>query len=329
MASPLCLSPLPFSGSLPPQGGREQSRKTTVAFVACLLFVSPLSAAPPVTAVAFAPDGKSILSGSQAGIEIKTWPELKQVRTLATEIPNVHAFAFSPDGKTLAIAGGIPGKRGLVEFVSWPEGKRLRSAAPHRDSVYQVAWTADGAGLFTAGGDAAVCLVDPATTKTVRTFEGHSKGVLAVCLLPGGELVTAGLDETVRVWDAKTGEAVRTLSNHTKPVVDLSVRPGRPGAVPVVASVGEDRTVRLWQPTVGRLVKFARLDAVPTVVAWSADGSALRVAGKDGKVCVVDPESMAVTGVAAGLDGVAYCLAVGPDGSAVVGGSDGRVVRVK
>src|SRR5262245_55211599 len=82
-------------------------------------------AAPPVTAVAFTPDGRSVVVGSQAGLEVRTWPELERVRTLATELAHVHDLAFAPDGKSLAAAGGAPAQSGVVELFRWPDGGLL------------------------------------------------------------------------------------------------------------------------------------------------------------------------------------------------------------
>jgi WD40 repeat protein len=297
---------------------------------ALLLFAGLAVAAPPVTALAFAPAGRSVVVGSQAGLEIRSWPGLEPIRALPTDLANVHDLAFSPDGKTLAAVGGTPGKCGAVELFGWPGGARLRSAAPHRDSVYKVAWRSDSACVLTAGGDATVRLVRADTGETLRTLEGHSRGVLAVVFLPGdASVVSAGLDESVRTWAAATGEPVRTFANHTRPVTDLAVRPGGGAAAPpVVASAGEDRTVRLWQPTVGRMVRFARLDAVPLAVAWARDGGRVFAACKDGRVRVLDPDTMAVTDTWPGVDGVAYCVAVAPDGTVLVGGQGGQVRRL-
>ena len=305
-------------------------RLGSAAFAVSPVVAVSTVAAPPVTAMAVAPDGKSILVGSQAGVEVRSYPALERIRTLRTEIPNVHDLAISPDGKLLAVAGGIPGKRGLIDFFSWPEGKLLRSATVHRDCVYKLAWRSDSASVLTAGGGANVCLVQVGTGKLVQTLDGHSKGVLAVAFLPGEEhLVSAGLDESVRLWTAKTGEPVRSFANHTQPVTDLAVRPGTEAKTPpTLVSVSEDRTVRLWQPTVGRLVRFARLDTVPVAVEWSKDGNRILTACKDGRVRVIDPETMDVTATQQAIDGVAYCLAVAPDGHVLVGGRGGQVTRV-
>jgi WD40 repeat protein len=298
--------------------------------ILALAFAVSAVAAPPVTALAFAPDGKSVVVGSQAGVEVRSYPALESTRTLPTELPNVHDFAFAPDGKTLAVAGGIPGKRGLVEFYSWPEGKLLRTARVHRDCVYKVAWRSDSTAILTAGGGANVCVVEVESGKLLQTLEGHSKGVLAVVFLPGEEqFASAGLDESVRLWAAKTGDPVRSFANHTRPVTDLAVRPGTDAkSPPMLVSVSEDRTVRLWQPTVGRLVRFARLDTVALAVAWSEKGDRIFAACKDGRLRVMDPDTLDTTDAPAAIDGVAYCLAVAPDGHVIVGGSAGQVKRV-
>src|SRR5262245_22038581 len=92
--------------------------------------------APPITALAFAPDGKSVVVGSQAGVQVLSWPELKKARTLPTKLEHVHDLAFSPDGKILAAVGGAPARLGSIELFDWPGGKLLRRASPSKDLIY-------------------------------------------------------------------------------------------------------------------------------------------------------------------------------------------------
>jgi WD40 repeat protein len=194
--------------------------------------------------------------------------------------------------------------------------------------VYGVGWRADSAAIATAGADGIVGIHPTAEGGTSQKLEGHSRGVLAAAFLPGDAgLLTAGVDASLRLWDTRTGEVVRTLSNHTLPVHDLAVRPGG-GTPPMAVSASDDRTVRFWQPTVGRLVRFARLEAVPLAVAWTADGGAAVVACMDGRVRAIDPDTAEVLDDRPALDGPAYSIAIAPDGTVLVGGRGGQLRRV-
>jgi WD40 repeat protein len=285
---------------------------------------------PPITALAFAPDHKHVLTGSQSGVQVRTWPDLKLDRSIKTELANVHDLAFSPDGKTLAVAGGSPAEKGLVELFQWPDSKLLHRLTPHKDVIHAVAWSSDSATIATASADQTVRLDHAKSGKSTLVLEGHSRGVLAVVFLPGdAQVVSAGGDETLRVWNANTGEAERLLSNHTKPVTGLAVRPATDReAPPVVASISDDRTVRLWQPTLGRMMRFARLPSEPRALTWSADGTSILVAGKDGSLRIIDPETVEVRMSISAIDGVAYCLAVASDRSVVLGGQKRQLKRI-
>src|SRR5262245_52524163 len=284
---------------------------------------------PPITALAISPDGKFAVVGSQAGLKVLPWPALDpgKARALPTTLSHVHDVAFSPDGKTLAAVGGRPARRGTIELYSWPEGKLLRKVDASKDLLYGVSWRSDSKALVTAGADQVV-RIHAATLKTLRSLEGHSRGALAAVFLPTGAVVSAGLDESLRVWSGDKGALLRTLSNHTRPVLGLAVRPATGKALPMVASVSEDGTLRLWQPTIGRLVRFVRLKSVPLAVAWSADGEKVLASCKDGRVRVIDPDTVEVLEERKGIDGVAHSLAGAKDGSVLGGGQGGQLRRV-
>ncbi len=100
-----------------------------------------------------------------------------------------------------------------------------------------------------------------------------------------------------------------------------------------LASIAEDRTVRLWHPLIGRLVRFARCRLRPVVrpglptVAWSANGEQLPVGSNDGRVRVVDFETSQVTNEIVTLTGPIHELAREENEKSVfVGGSAGTAI---
>lgn len=290
------------------------------------------AAEPPVTALAFTPDGKQVLAGSQSGIEVRAWPGLQKQKSLKTGLPNVHDLAFSPDGKWLLAAGGSPGEYGAVEVYSWPGAKRESVVKQHDDPVYAVAWKPDSSGWISAGLDHALVVCERGKRNAVRTISGHSRGVKAVAVLPdGGTLISGGIDNSLRVWSLNTGKPVRSFNNHTKPIHDLAVRPNRHNdALPMVVTASADSTVRLWQPTIGRMVRFVRLKrSVPLAVCWVPDGTRILAACSDGHLRVVDPDTVRILRDVVVLKGWAYSVAVHSAGrAAAVGGTNGVVRRV-
>ncbi|MEX2142557.1 MAG: hypothetical protein WD894_25105 [Pirellulales bacterium] len=284
---------------------------------------------PPVTALAVAPDGKALFVGSQAGLEVRSWPDLASIRTLPTELAHVHDLAFSPDGELLAASGGEPAERGAVEVYRWPSLELAYRRASHKDVIYAVAWRGDSAVFATAAADAGVAVHDAATGEVMHRLAGHSRAVLTVCYLAEGErLVTAGADETLRLWDGH-GDLLRTLTNHTQAVNHMALRPiSKSQPQSMLASASDDRTVRFWQPAIGRLVRFVRLENVPQAIAWSADGATLLAACSDGRLRVIDAETAEQREDREVIDGVAYTIASAPDGSLAVGGANGQVRRL-
>ncbi|MEX2172966.1 MAG: hypothetical protein WD872_01305 [Pirellulaceae bacterium] len=294
---------------------------TLVAVVSCLLL-----AAPPITALAIAPDGSHCLAASQAGVLVLALPDLERQATLETALPHVHHLAFSPRGERLAIAGGSPAEAGSVEIWNWPMRQRERTLAAGDDVAYRASWNGDGSRLAVAGGDKTIRLLSPAGGDAPSIYECHSAAALCVIWLPQDAVISGGADQAIRVLDSQSGKVVRSLDNHTAAVRDLAVRPGTDDGLALVASCSADRTVRFWQPAIGRLVRFARLASPPTALAWTPSGSHVLAACEDGRLRAVDPVTIAVVELPGGLSGWAYAVAILPGGkSAILGGQQGEL----
>jgi WD40 repeat protein len=302
------------------------------ALLGLLAVLAPAHAAPPpVTALALAPDGKSLVVGSQAGLEVRTWPDNHIKTHLDTKLRHIHDLSFSPHGDVLAAAGGRPAERGEVEFYRWPEGTLIRRDRLHKDVVQALAWRPDGQHWATASADRTCQVHEAGSGKLLQVFTGHSRPVLAICYTPDGKnLLSAGIDNTIRLWEASTGRGIRSLDNHVAPVHALALRPQEdPATLPMLASASADRTVRLWQPTIGRMVRFIRLPRRPLSLAWTPDGKHLVAGCVDGHVRLIDPDTVRVLEDRPVLSGWLYSLVIHPGtGSILVGGPQGKVKRV-
>lgn len=290
---------------------------------------SLLAAEPPITSLVLSPDGESLIACSQAGLHVYHWPHLEApTMSIETELVNIHDAAFSQAGDLLAVAGGAPAQSGNVEIYSWPAVERQHTLQQHQDSVLATAWlNADT--LASASLDRQILFWRLGESSPARELQGHSRGISSLCFLTDGQhLVSCGIDQNLRVWDVPSGKLIRSLNNHTRSVHRVALRPANDG-LPMVASASDDRTVRFWQPTIGRMVRFIRLQAVPLDLHWLPDGQAVVATCNDGRLRWIDPETAEVTRDVQAFDGWCYSLAIHPtDGSLVVGGRNGKIKRV-
>lgn len=284
-----------------------------------------------VTGISFTPDGAQIVVGSQSGVSLHAVGDSAAAARIPTGLENVHDVRFSPRGQLLAIAGGIPGESGAVELLDWPGGELRQRIESHGDVVYQVAFSADGSQFVTAAADEVCSVHEIGMTRETTRFTKHSRAVLAVTLLPDGETaVSASRDQTLRVWNARTGEALRTLHNHSRDVNALAVQPDT-GGLPIVASASADATVRFWQPTIGRMVRFARLPSEPLAIAWVAGATKLIAGCRDGKARLIDPLTVTILQTFDISTGWLYVIDVDPtdDHRVVIGGTRGLIETLK
>jgi WD40 repeat protein len=256
-----------------------------------------LQSPAPVTALIASPDGVKVIAGSQAGLATYQVDHqnkcLRFEKSLTTRLENIHDLAISPDGRLLFAAGGTPGEAGKLEVFELASGESKFHVRLHEDLIYGIDLTADGKRVVTAGADGTVAISDASEAGTVMKFKGHSNRVLDAVFLVEDRFVSSSVDHTIRLWSIDQHSNLKTFSNHLDRVLQLALRPATQGesALPLVASISSDKTVRFWQPTIGRMVRFARLESTPTCVAWSPTGKAIYVGTESGALYCFDPET--------------------------------------
>lgn len=293
-----------------------------VVFLACSGAVA--ASDPPITAVALSRDGRFVVAGSQRGIQVSSEADPDSRWLLPVPPDHVSALTFSANGSLLLIAGGAPAESGHLRAYDWFGRRTLWEHVLHDDLITAVSISADGRHVVSASFDRSVKLIRAVDGQVVRTMSGHSKGLTCACWLSDGkQFVTGSLDQSLRVWDAETGEVIRTFNNHTSGLQSVCQRPSDSG-LPMIASSANDKTVRFWQPTIGRMVRFVRLPDVAREITWSSDGQQIIAACSDGYVRLIDPETLMIRSLPARMAGRVYSITE-ESGLCVAGGSNGAL----
>jgi len=85
--------------------------------------------------------------------------------------------------------------------------------------------------------------------RVIRTFESHSKAVVAFDFSPDGKFVaTGGGDRALKIWEVETGRLVKALRGHQETIFDLKY--DQRGEK--IVSGAWDGTMRIWELESGR-----------------------------------------------------------------------------
>jgi WD40 repeat protein len=257
----------------------------------------------PISAVAFAPDGRWIAAARYGCVEILSAPQ----RTS----PGSGSSAF--------------GKPVLLKTLSAIAG-----------NVNGVGFSADGTLLFAAAGDAGLfgelSLWNTSDWSRRLTLRGHHDALLGAALSPDGKIVaTASYDQTIRLWSVATGKELRVLKGHNGAVFDVAFDP----TSRLLASASGDRTVKLWDVANGeRLDTFSQPTKDQYAVAFSPDGQRVIAGGVDSRIRVWQISSSAKEGTNPLIeslfahDGPIVRLAVSRDGRWIASSSEDRTIKI-
>ena len=275
-----------------------------------------------ITCIAYAPDGRTLVSGSTGRDDaIILWDMVSGTRQATLTVPiGVYSVAFSPDGKTFA-TGGYEEVR-LWDAVSWE--RKVSFKAEVNFIIDNLAFSPDGKTIATVGTSAEdIRLWDVATATRKATLQGHASWVQSLTFSPdGGTLASGSWDSTIRLWDITAGAHKATFADPRIRSAPFSLAFSPDGRT--LAHVGS-KDVVLWDVPSGQVRKIltGHTSRIIENLAFSPDGKTIATGNGEIRLWdVVSGEHKKTFGDH--MEPVTN-VAFSPDGSTLAGSEGNRI----
>jgi WD40 repeat protein len=235
---------------------------------------------------AASPDGRRLVSVSESGAFLWDLGTGALLRVLGSEGAPLNGLAFSPDSRRVLVAGRD------LKIRAWDleTGRMEKEYVGHSLEISGLAFHPDGGVFASSSGDNTIRVWDVDSGAELRQMKVPGVWMQTVAFSADGKLLVSGEGAplaALRVWDAATGEPVHRLEAHageTRRFAPLSG--GR------MASIGLDRTVRIWDVARGELLRTVNTGThQPMGLVSAPDGSQVVTASLGGSLMSWDADS--------------------------------------